>query len=142
MASSSIFPTMKAVNPATLGGRLQNQLTAIASKDEIEKDYDLRNFGEGGTEMTIDNMSLYYGSRGQKFLSFEGSYILSSGSREISVNPRIGSPRSTKNDLEYSLVEGSIALGKYIGVSFAKQTYQNTTDYEFQFDGTHIILVI
>lgn len=136
MASPSIFPTMKSVNPSILGSRGQSQFTTIASRDDIEKKYDLSTLGSGETEMTINNMSLYYGGKGGNFLTFEGNYIISGGSRKISVDLNNYPSRSTSNDLEYSLLEGSIGIGEYFGLSYAKLDYENTTAYQFVFGST------
>jgi hypothetical protein len=135
MASASIFPTMKSVNPATLGNRPQGQLTVSLSKDEIDKKYDLLSGDIGKANIEIDNKSFYYGGKGNSFLNFEAFIFDSSGDRKTSLQSGGVYSEDVINNISFSYNEISMSVGKYLGVSYATKEYQDTTNFNFSFDG-------
>ena len=137
MASSSFFSEMKSINPAVIGGREFGQYSAVGGKDKIEKEQivDEINGEVSTTEIDIDTLTFFRGGKSGGFLTTELSLIKNSGTRVITVDSPTTDPTTISNDISFSHMELGVGLGKFFGLSLARQSYEFSSKFSFTFGG-------
>lgn len=136
MVSASFFPDMKSINPATLNQRSHGQVSFLKGKDSIDKlQVGDSAYNEKTTwEIEVDTNSFFYGGKagkGKSWFNPEIQYLKNSGFRKSQYTANSVEPTTTQNDIDFTHMEVGLGIGKYFGISYARQEYN--LNYSFKF---------
>lgn len=137
--SASLFPEMKAINPAVIGQRSIGMFSAGAARENYEKTQDLSsNFGagaEGKSDIEITETRFFYGGKKGGFTTSEVLAIIGSGEKKDTVS-RPGSSESANQDVNNQYINVGLGLGKHFGISFSRLTFETDQSFNFNFGGS------
>lgn len=139
MAAASMFADVKSDNPAVIGGRTSEVITAVGSADLIKKEQALDTStgspvtGQAETEIDVKTASLFRGGKGGGLTS------------EVSVDYNIGSKtdrltsttetQSTKTDASNTFAYLGLGFLQNFGISYTHTTYKNASNFSGTFAG-------
>lgn len=137
--SASLFPEMKAINPAVINGRSIGMFSLGAASEKYEKTQDLSsNFGAGATgtaDTELSELKFFYGGKAGGFLTTEITVNNATGDKTDTVS-REGSSESTVTSITNQYINVGMGLGKFFGLSISRLVFDVTQSYDFSFGGT------
>lgn len=139
--SASLFPEMKAINPAVIGQRSIGIFSAGLARENYEKTQDLSsNFGvgaEGKSDIELTESRFFYGGKKGGFLTSEVQALIASGEKVDNVSQPGASNQKVTNSVSNQYINIGLGLGEHFGVSFSRLVFENDQAYNFDFGGTN-----
>lgn len=139
MAAASMFGDVKSNNPAVIGGRKSEVITAIASIDRIKKDQTLNTTdgapvnGTGEADVDVKSINLFRGGRGGGFTSeLSLDYNMGSRTDKLTSTAETQSQATTANN---SLAYLGFGFFNFFGLSYTHALYKNEAAYSGSFGG-------
>ncbi len=138
MASSSFFSEMKSINPAVINGRPYGQYSAFYGKETVKKDQVISEVGNENstTKIDIDTLSFFRGGKGGGFLTTEFTFLKNNGTRVITVTAPSIDDTTISNAIKFSHLELGIGIGRFVGISIGRQSYDFESKFTFSLSGT------
>lgn len=137
--SASLFPEMKAINPAVISGRSIGMFSLGIASEKYEKTQDLSsNFGDGATgtaDTELSELKFFYGGKSGGFLTTEVTVNNASGDKTDVVS-RAGTSESAVTDITNQYINIGFGFGKFFGLSISRLIFDVTQSYDFTFGGT------
>jgi hypothetical protein len=139
MTSASIFPEVKAINPATISQRKIGMYSITSSTDNVIKTQDISlthgTGAEAKTDIKITTLNLFYGGKGGGGITTEFVMFNSAGNK-VDALTRPAESTELENEITSSIMGIGFGITSNFGITILRSLYEFNANNEYSFNGS------